>query len=200
MKKKLTLKGVLGLLKEAGSGFLDDKVLKLSGSLAYLTIFSIGPMIMIIIFFADLFWGRQAIEGSVYGQIRGLVGPDTAAQVQDLIKNASLSDKGTMSAIVGFVTLLVGATAIFAEIQDSINTIWGLKPKPKKGLIKMLLNRLLSFSVVASLGFLLLVSLIVNGIMEALRARLELMFPDVAVIIIYILNLIITFGVISFLF
>jgi len=189
-----------GIIKEAGSGFMDDKVLKLSGSLAYLTVFSIGPMIMVIIFLADIFWGRQAIEGSVYGQISGIVGADTAVQVQDMIKNASLSNKSTLAAIIGFVTLLVGATAVFAEIQDSINTIWGLKPKPKKGLIKMLMNRLLSFSVVASLGFLLLVSLIINGLMEALRARLEQMFPDVAVILIYILNLVITFGVISFLF
>jgi membrane protein len=200
MKQKLTLKGVWKLLKETFTGFSDDKVLKLSGSLAYLTVFSIGPMIIVIIFLADIFYGRAAIEGSVYGQMKGLLGPDAALQVQDMIKNASVSGQSTVSAVIGFATLLVGATGVFAEIQDSINGIWGLKPKPKKGWLKMLINRLLSFSVVISLGFLLLVSLVVNGAIEAMSDRLLILFPDLAVTVVYILNLAITFTVISFLF
>lgn len=200
MRKKLKLKGLWKLIKEAGTGFSDDNVLKMSGSLAYFTVFAIGPMILIIIFFADLFWGREAIEGSIYGQIKGFVGPDAAAQLQEVIKNASLSGKSTFTAVIGFVTLLIGATGVFAEIQDSINTIWGLKPKPKKGWLKMLLNRLLSFSVVISLGFLLLVSLVVNGLIEAISNRLMNIFPDVTVVLFYIINLVITFGVTSLLF
>ncbi|HEY0678330.1 MAG TPA: YihY/virulence factor BrkB family protein [Chitinophagaceae bacterium] len=200
MKKKLTLKGVWQLIKEAGIGFSDDKVMKLSGSLAYFTIFSIGPMIIIIIFLADIFWGREAIEGSIYGQMKGFIGPDAALQIQDIIKNASISGQGNFTAIIGIITLLVGATGVFAEIQDSINTIWGLKPKPKKGWVKMLLNRLLSFSVVVSLGFLLLVSLIINAIIEALINRLMSVFPDGAVVVGYIVNILITFGVTTLLF
>lgn len=200
MRKRLSLKGVWQLLKKAGSGFADDNVMKLSGSLAYFTIFSIGPMIIIIIFFADLFWGREAVEGTIYGQINGLIGADAAKQVQEVIKNATLSSKSTMTAVIGFITLFIGATGVFAEIQDSINTIWGLKPKPKKGWLKMLMNRLLSFSVVVSLGFLLLVSLIINGLLEALSRRLMNLFPDVTVIFTYIVNLIITFIVTSLLF
>ncbi len=200
MKKKLRIKNIWKLLKTAGKGFSDDKVIKLSASLAYFTIFSIGPMLIIIIFFADIFWGREAIEGTIYGQIKGFVGADAAIQLQEMIKNASLSGKNKLTAILGFITLLIGATGVFYEIQDSINTIWGLKPKPKKSWLKMLLNRLLSFSIVISLGFLLLVSLIINGLIEALSNRLLRMFPDVAVAVIYILNLVITFAVISFLF
>ncbi|HYF33410.1 MAG TPA: YihY/virulence factor BrkB family protein [Chitinophagaceae bacterium] len=200
MRKKLSLKGIWKLIKEAGSGFAEDNVLKLSGSLAYFTVFSIGPMIIIIIFLADLFWGREAVEGSIYGQIKGLVGPDAAIQVQEIIKNASLSGKSTLTAIIGGITLLIGATGVFAEIQDSINTIWGLKPKPKKGWLKMLMNRLLSFSVVVSLGFLLLVSLVINGLLEAISTRLMAMFPDIAVVVIYGVNLVITLAVISLLF
>src|SRR5215213_5649387 len=105
MKKKLTLKGVWQLIKEAGSGFSDDKVLKLSASLAYFTIFSIGPLILIIIFLADLFWGREAVEGSIYGQIKGFIGPDAAIQIQDIIKNAAISGNNTFTAIIGIVTL-----------------------------------------------------------------------------------------------
>lgn len=200
MKKKLTLKGIWHLLQDSFRGFSDDKVLKMSGSLAYFTVFSIGPMMIVIIFLADLFYGREAVEGSVYGQLKGLVGSAAATQIQDIIKNAWLSGKSTITAIIGFVTLLVGATTVFAEIQDSINTIWNLKTKPEKGWLKMLLNRLLSFSIVVSLAFILMVSLIVNGVMEALGNRLLTMFPHVAVILIYLANLLLTFSVITLLF
>jgi membrane protein len=200
MKKKVTFKGIWEILKESFKGFDNDKVFKLSGSLAYFTIFSIGPMLIIMIFLADLFYGKEAVEGTVYGQIKGLVGAEAALQIQQIIKNATLSGKSNLTAIIGFITLLVGATTVFAEIQDSVNTIWNLKPKPKKGWLKMLLNRLLSFSVVVGLGFILLVSLIVNGIIEGLMNRLQERFPEMAVIVIYILNLIITFAVISVLF
>jgi membrane protein len=157
-------------------------------------------MLLVIIFFADLFYGREAVEGTIYGQIKGFVGSDAALQIQEIIRNASLSGKSNITAILGFITLLVGTTTVFAEIQDSINTIWNLKTKPEKGWIKMILNRLLSFSVVIGLAFLLLVSLIVNGIMEAFGERLRIMFPQVAVVLIYIVNLVLTYGVITLLF
>jgi membrane protein len=200
MKKKITVKGIWQLLKDSFKGFSNDRVFKLSGSLAYFTVFSIGPMLLVIIFFADLFYGREAVEGTIYGQIKGFVGPGAAAQIQEIIKNASLSGKSNITAIIGFVTLIIGATTVFAEIQDSINTIWNLKSKPERGWLKMILNRLLSFSIVVSLAFLLLVSLIVNGLMEALGNRLQDIFPGVAVILIYIVNLLLTFIVITFLF
>lgn len=200
MRKKLTPKGVWRLVKQAASGFEEDKIMKLSASLAYFTVFSIGPMIIIVIFLADLFFRREAIEGSIYGQIKGFIGPDAALQVQEMIRNAAISGKSTVTAVVGFATLLIGATGVFAEIQDSVNLIWGLKPKPKKGWLKMLMNRLLSFSVVVSLGFLLMVSLVINAVIEAISGRLKVMFPDLAVTITYIINLAITFGVISLLF
>ncbi len=200
MAKKITWKGIWGLLKASFTGFIDDKVIKLSGALAYFTVFSLGPMLIVIILFADIFYGRAAIEGTVFLQIKDLVGSSAAMQIQETIKSASLSGKGTVTGIFGVVTLLIGATTVFAEIQDSINTIWGLKPKPKKGWLKMLLDRLLSFSIVVSIGFLLLVSLVITGLVEALSKRLVQLFPDDALFVIYILNLLITFGVVTLLF
>ncbi|GEO08197.1 YihY/virulence factor BrkB family protein [Segetibacter aerophilus] len=200
MKKKLTWKGVWGLVKDAFTGFMDDKVVKLSGALAYFTVFSIGPMLIVIIFFADLFWGREAVEGTIFGQIKGLVGATTAAQIQEIIRSASLSGKGPVTGIIGIITLLIGATTVFAEIQDTINTIWGLKPKPEKGWLKIVVDRLLSFSIVVSIGFLLLVSLVVTGLVEALSNRLIHIFPDIALLLIYIFNLLITFGIVTLLF
>ncbi|HZG23390.1 MAG TPA: YihY/virulence factor BrkB family protein, partial [Chitinophagaceae bacterium] len=200
MMKKITWRGAWGLVKDAFNGFLDDKVVKLSGALAYFTVFSIGPMLIVIIFFADLFYGREAVEGTIFGQIKDLVGSSAAAQIQEILRNASLSGKGPVTGIIGVITLLIGATTVFAEIQDTINTIWRLKPKPKKGWLKMLLDRLLSFSIVVSIGFLLLVSLIITGLVEALSNRLLNIFPDVALLLIYIFNLLITFGVVTLLF
>jgi membrane protein len=197
----ISVRKIWKALKASFKGFGDDKVTKLSASLAYYTVFSLGPLMIVIIYLCSVFFGREAIEGTINDQIQGFVGYEAATQLQDMIKNASISGKGTVAAIIGFVTLLVGATTVFAEIQDSINSIWGLKPKPNKaGWILLLKSRLLSFSVIASLGFLLLVSLAVTAVIEALMNRLQALFPDVAVIMIYIVNLVITFSVITVLF
>lgn len=198
--KKFSFKTLWQVLKDSFTGFGNDKITKLSGSLAYYTIFSMAPLLIVIISICSVFFGRDAIENSIYGQIRGFVGSDTAAQVQEIIKNASLEGKGTLALIIGIITLLVGATTVFAEIQDSINMIWGLKPKPKKGWLKMLQNRLLSFSVIISLGFLLLVSLGVSGIIDGLSDRLMARYENVTVVVFYIINIIVTLGVVTILF
>ena len=198
--KSLWVKGVGGLLKESFKGFSDYKVPKLSASLAYYTVFSLGPLLIVIIFLCSIFLGREAIEGSIYTQMQGFVGDDAAKQIQDIIKNASITGKGTVAATIGIITLIVGATTVFGEIQDSINDIWGLKPKPKLGWLKLIKNRLLSFGIIASLGFLLLVSLAVTAIVEGIGNRLKAAFPDVAVVFFYIFNLILTLGVTTLLF
>lgn len=200
MKKKFSVKSIVPLLKKSFTGFSEDKVLKLSGSLAYSTIFSLAPLLVVIISICSVFLGQQAVQGTIYTQIKGFVGADAAAQLQDMIKNASLSGKGTSAAIIGGVTLVIGATAVFGEIQDSINTIWGLKPTPKAGMMKMIKNRLLSFGMIGSLGFLLLVSLGVSAVVDAIGNRLKAHFPDVTVVVFYILNLILTLGITTVLF
>lgn len=199
MKKKW-IKRVWESLKDAFSGFSDHKVPKLSASLAYYTVFSLGPLLIVIIFLCSIFLGREAVEGSIYGQIEGFVGADAAKQIEEIIKNASISGKGGLAATIGIITLLVGATSIFGEIQDSINTVWGLKAKPKLGITKLLVSRLLSFGLIAALGFLLLVSLAVTSVVEGLGNRLKAAFPDVAVIFFYIINLVLTLGVVTVLF
>ncbi len=197
--KKVTFKGLWEVLKNSFKGFSEHNITKLSASLAYYTVFSLGPLLIMIIFLCGIFFGREAVEGTIYGQIEGFVGHDAALQLQSIIKNAAVG-KGTMAAIIGGITLLIGATTIFADIQDSINSIWGLKVKPKAGWFKLVKTRLLSFGVIGSLGFLLLVSLGVTALIEALTNRLKAHFPDVTVVLFYILNLVITFAVITSLF
>ena len=186
---------VWSLIKETGKGFSKDKVPNLAASLAYYTVFSMGPLLVVIISLCGLFLKREAIEGKIYSVLQGFVGNDTALQLQDIIRHASLSGKGTIAIIIGAVTLFIGATSVFGQIQDAINSIWGLKPKPGKGLLKLIRNRFLSFSVIISLGFLLLVSLGFSAIIESISNRLQARYPDVTVIVFYIVNLILTLGI-----
>ena len=188
------------LLKDTFNGFNNDKVGTLSGGLAYFTVFSMGPLFVVIISLCSFFLGRDAIEGKVYDILGGFVGKDTAAQLQQIIANAYVSNKSTVATIIGVITLMIGATSVFGVIQDSINTIWGLKSKPQNGLWKIIQNRFLSFSVIISLGFILLVSLVVSGLMEMLNNRLLHKFPEVAVVVFYILNLILTLGISTIIF
>lgn len=197
---KETLKNGITILKGAFAGFSDDKAMKLSASLAYYTVFSLAPLLLIIISLAGIFLGKDAIQGRVFSEINGLVGNQAAGQIQEMIKNLQVSGQSTVSVIIGFVTLLVGATSVFGEMQDSINTIWRVKAKPKRGWVKLIKDRLLSSSLIISIGFLLIVSLIVNGALLALSDKLQSIFPDITVVIFNIINAVISFLVIAVLF
>ncbi len=188
------------LFKLAFDGFLEDNCLRLSASLSYYTIFSIAPILIIVISLVGVFYGTDAVQGRIYGQINGWVGNVAADQIQEIIKNVEHSKRSGGGVFVGFIILLIGATGVFTEIQDSINYIWSIKAKPKKGWIKLLLNRLLSFSLIAGFGFILLVSLVVNTIMDVFSDRLRLLFPDGAIYLFYAFNVLFIFFVISTLF
>lgn len=198
--KKISFKGIWEVLKNSFTGFSDHKVTKLSGSLAYYTVFSMAPLMVVIISLCGIFLGQEAAQGKVYGQLAGFLGKEAAMSLQEIIQKAAIGNKGTVAFIIGLGTLLVGATTVFADIQDSINMIWGLKPKPKRGWLKMLQNRFLSFSVIISLGFLLLVSLGITAILDEFSSRLQARFSDISVIVFYILNQAVTLIVISLIF
>src|SRR5436190_6680271 len=181
----MPVKIIWNSIKSAFKAFFEHNILKLSAALAYYTIFSLPGLIIIVVWVSDIFYGHEAVEGKVYGQITSLVGSDAAAQIQETIRNATLSGEGSFATIVGLTTLIIGATSVFGEIQDSINLIWRLKARPKKGRgwLKLIINRLLSFSIVISLGFLLLVSLVLNGLMDAFIDRLTRIFPETQVML-----------------
>lgn len=197
---KLSFKNISTILKQGFSEFGDINITKMAAALAYYTIFALAPMLIVIITIVQFFYGAEAIQGNLYPQIAGFLGADAGKQIQDMIKNAAVSGSSTISTIISVIVLLLSATGVFAEIQDSINTIWHLKAKPKGGLIKLLISRLISFSMVVSLGFIMLVALVVNSVVEAVMHRLEQMFSDSMVYVAYAVNLVITFGVITLLF
>ena len=188
------------LLLASFNGFMDDRCLKLSAALAYYTVFSLAPLLVLIISLLSIFYGEEATRGQIFGQINGLVGNEGAKQIQDMLKSVELSGKTNIALVSGIVTLIIGATSIFIEIQDSINLIWRVKAKPKRGWVKILKDRLLSSSLVVSLGFLLLVSLVISGIILALSDVLTRYLPGIGVWLVTSLNFLISTGVITVLF
>jgi membrane protein len=181
-------------------GFISDNGLKLSASLAYYTIFSIAPLLILIISIAGLVWGQDAASNRLYPQIEHYVGSVAAAQIQDVLKNLQLSGKSNTAVTIGIVTLLIGASSIFIEIQDSLNIIWRVKAKPKKGWLKLIQNRFVSFSLIISLGFLLLASLVVSVVMNAISKWITHFFPALTTLLLNLVNLGITLIIISVLF
>lgn len=174
-RKKILL--YLLILKATWREFVNDKAIKLSASLAYYTIFSLAPMLIVIISLGSLFLGKQAIEGELFEQIRRYVGDAAALQIQSMIGNADVLKSSFIASIIGIGTMLIGATGVFVEIQDSINLMWGIKHKHKKGFIKYLINRLLSFVIIIGMGLVVLISLAINSIIDSFSATIVNYFP-----------------------
>lgn len=167
--------------------FIDLKVPKMSAALSYYTIFAMAPMLIIILKVSSFFAiGKPA--DTIFHQISDYVGPAAAKEIQSIIENAAVSPTASVAYMVSICALIFSATGVFAEIQDSINIIWQLKPKPKKGWLKLVVNRLLSFSILLSLGFILLVSLVVSSILDTVSARIIAHFPDLNIILVFVVN------------
>jgi membrane protein len=194
------LRSTFSVLKDTVKGFSQDKGLKLSASLAYYTLFSFAPLLLLIISVAGVFFGKDAVQGGVFTELNGLIGDDAALQVQKVIKNMELSGDTKASLVISVVVLIIGATTIFAEIQDSINYIWKVKAKPKKGWVKLLKDRLLSGSIIIGLGFLLIVSLVVNGMLAAFGSVLKNWLPELSVVVLTVAGYCINFVILTLLF
>lgn len=198
--KKNFLRKLPKILVTTFKSFGEDKGMKLSASLAYYTIFSLGPLLLLMMSLASLFFGQEAIEGKIFGELKGLLGANAAAQVQQIIKNIQVSGETNFALVVSIITLVIGATTVFIEIQDSLNIVWKLKAKPKRGWVAFLKNRLISSSLIISLGFLLIVSLVVNGAIQAMMDILGRYFNSGTEILMLIINLVLTFLIITILF
>jgi membrane protein len=203
MKVKETLTWVKNsgnLIIASINAFLEDRALTMSAALAYYTVFAMAPLLIMLISLASLFYGEDAINRKLFQEINGLVGNQAALQIQDILRKISLENNSTIAVILGVITLFIGATGVFVEMQDSINQIWRVKAKPEKGWKQLLINRVLSFSMIISLGFLLIASLIINGLILALSDQLTQYFPHLTIVVINIFNVGLTFIIISALF
>ncbi len=152
---------------------MQDRALNLSAALAYYSIFSIAPLLIIAISIAGLAFGAEAVQGKLDEQLKTYVGPEAAAGVQSLVKGASKTSHGWIGATVGFVTLLLGASGVFGQLKEALNTVWGVKTKPGAGVWAVVRERLLSFGMVLVMGFLLLVSLLLTSAVAFLSSTLN---------------------------
>jgi membrane protein len=174
------IQGFYHLLQQSAIEFNNDNALKFSASLSYYTLFSLAPMLIIVIAISSIWMGKDAAEGYLYGQFEGLLGPKGSTQLQEMIGNAYVSGDTPLATTVGIATLLLGATGVFLEIQDSINSIWSVRAKPKRGWLKFIFNRLLSFSLIVGIGFLLLVSLVLSAMLAVVYDFVDQHFRGVA--------------------
>lgn len=199
-EQKENLTSVFKLFKVSVEEFLTDNCLKFSASLSYSTIFALPSLAILIISSVGLIYDEKAVSGELFDQIASVFGTKVTEQIQQAIENINLDGSSRIGQWVGIGTLIFSGSAVFAEIQSSINYIWELKAKPKKGIIRMLVNRLLSFAMIGALGFVLLVSLMVNTFIELLYNKLTLLFSENTMYLASILNTVIVFLIVSLIF
>jgi membrane protein len=194
---------LLNLFKSAYQEWKDDHASQLAASLAYYTIFSLAPLLVIAIAVAGFLWQQATVEAQVMSQIQSLVGADGAKFVADLLKSASNPAQGIVATIAGLVTLLFGAIGVFNQLDTALNIIWDVKEEKAKNFLeaikKAIVERFLSFTMILGIGFLLLVSLVISAGFSATQELVGNTFP-IPELILQLLNLIISIGVITVLF
>ncbi|MFW6358063.1 MAG: YihY/virulence factor BrkB family protein [Chroococcales cyanobacterium] len=198
---RVTPKRIFKLLKETGKEWSLDKTPRLAAALSYYTIFSIAPLLIIVIAIAGLVFGEEAVRGQIVGQLEGLIGNQGAEVIQTAIANAYQpgGNTGTIASIMSIIVLIFGATGVFAQLQDALNTIWDVKPKPGRGLKNFFRKRILSFAAILGIGFLLLVSLVINAALSGISAYMGHLLPG-AEMLWQLLNFVVSFAIITLLF
>jgi membrane protein len=192
-------KTIIGIVKETFQEWNEDKVPLWAAGLAYYTVFSLAPLLLIAIAIAGAVFGEEAARGELVNQIRGLIGQEGAEAVQAMIQNARKPESGgTIATLFGVIALLFGASGVFGQLQDALNTIWEVKPKPKQALRAFLQSRFLSFASVLVIGFLLLVSLVLSATLSGISAYFSGLIGNWAILGEF-LNFVISFGVITLL-
>jgi membrane protein len=187
------------LIKATFNDWIDDKAPRLGAALSYYTLFSLAPVLVIAIAVAGFVFGEEAARGQIVGQIEGLVGVEGGKAIQLLLESVSKPSTGVLATIIGFITLLVGATGVFVELQDALNTVWEVRPKPGQAVKGLLRSRLLSFGVILGVGFLLMVSLVVSAGLAAFSRFVGDALPGY-VLFGQIMNIVISLGVTTVLF
>ncbi len=193
------LRALFSLLKETFQEWNEDKAPRLAAALAYYTAFSITPLLVVIISIAGLLFGRDAVQGRIRYEIQGMIGWQAAGAVQDMLANFSHPSSSILATIIGLVTLLLGAAGLFGQLQDALNTVWEVTPKPGLGIMGIVRQRFISFTMVLGIGFLLLVSLVVSAALATLSKWISIQIPGQDTLL-QILNFVISFGVITLLF
>lgn len=162
------MKSYLALFKQTFQEFGHDKAQRLGAALAYYTVFSIGPLLLIAISVAGLVWGEEAAQGQISTQLKNVLGPNVADSVEKMVAGAAREKSGVLATIIGIATLMFGASGVFGQLKDALDTIWNVEPKKSSGVVSFIKDRFLSMAMVFGVGFLLLVSLLLDAVIAAM--------------------------------
>jgi membrane protein len=197
---KKTIKAFFKIAGSASIRWWGKDPFMQSAVIAYYAIFSMPGLLVIVISVGSLFFKRDVITGQLFTQISSIMGVETARQVQNMIISISQTNKSVLATIVGLITVLLGATGVFVELQKALNVIWEVKAKPRRAVFTLIRTRLFSFGLILSVGFLLLISLTITTIIAVMGNWVMNHWPNIVLIIFYVLNFIISFGVVMLLF
>ena len=193
-------KEAFSLLKTTLFEWLDDQAPMLGAALAYYTVFSLAPLLIITIAIAGLVFGAEAAQGQIFDQLRGLLGDASGKAMEEIVQSASAEPKtGVVATVIGLVTLLFGASGVFGQLQASLNIIWGVQPKPGRGILGIIRDRILSFGFILVVGFLLLVSLLLTAAIAFVGKQFGAMVPGMEALI-QLFNSMLSLAVITLLF
>jgi membrane protein len=187
------------LAKEAASDWSHDRAPRLGAALAYYTVFSMVPLLIIIISLIGLVFGQEAAQSTILAQITNLVGEQSAAAIKDMIERANQPATGLLATVIALATLLLGASGFFGQLQDALNTVWGVEPKEGRGVWGFIKDRFLSFVAVLGTGFLLLVSLVLSSVLAALGKWFSGVLP-LPEAVLHLVNFVLSLAVITGLF
>lgn len=172
-----TFGDAFSLVKQTGSDFVDDEGPRLAAALAYYSLLSIAPLLVLAVSVAGFALDEEAARGSIAAELASVVGPDAATAIQTIVQHAKAPTSGIVGSIFGMVVLLFGASGVFGELQSALNTVWEVAPKPGRGLMGLVKDRLFSFAMVMGVAFLLLVSMVLGAALAAIGSLFESVLP-----------------------
>lgn len=199
-RKSSRLKSAWALLKRAGSSFIESDPMAQAATIAYYTIFSLPAVMILVIMAAAAFYDEASVREALLGQAGQLIGHGTAQQLSTMLENAQVTETRFFAKVIGLVTLVVSAGTVFASLQSALNKVWQVEPKPRGAVLKYLASRLISLALVVSFGFLMLVSLALDALLVAFAERLTLWLSGVASVVVTILNIAVSYAIITFIF
>ncbi|MGE0172069.1 MAG: YihY/virulence factor BrkB family protein [Oligoflexales bacterium] len=197
------LKEIWLLCRDTLKEFSADKVSRLGAALAYYSVFSLGPLLILLIAIAGMIFGEEAVRGQVFEQLQGLIGEEGASAIQTMVIQSDKPRAGILSAMVGGITLVLGATGVIVQLKDALNTIWEVKPKPDAGIRYFLKTYVISLAAILGIGFLLIISLVASAVIAAMGsfATSWLPLPEMALHALnFVISLAFMSGLFSFLF
>lgn len=188
------------ILKQTVLNFIEDDSFSYASSIAFYTIFSMPAILIISLSVGAAFYERNIVQDELINQVARLIGEKSASEIETILANAALDSTGTIAKVVGIATLIFSATTVFISLQTSLNKIWGIKPKPERGFLKYLLDRLLSLAMVISIGFLLLVSLIIDTALVVVQQSLSKLLEGWTLYFVTTLNVVLSLALVTLIF